>query len=276
MLKVQRSFSTIAPAVSGYYIAGQNEIISLLHLALAVFFIHMSSNVINDIADYEADKINEPNRVLVTGIISRKQAIVLSLSLLLIGLIFTLTLDWLLFVVAATLGIFSLISYNYGLKLKDQPFGSIIYLSLGSSTIPFLGGFIIMRNLNMMSVVFALFLTIFTCSFIINSLRDIQGDMIAKKRTLAVMLGKEKSKLFSILLVFLPFLAYPIISPIFGFLQIYLIYAIIPISIRLTISFFLSKSDFTTPRYLMRFLVIADFTILALSKPENNQFWLQL
>lgn len=276
MLKVQRTFSTVAPAVSGYYIAGQNDVISLLQFALAVFFLHMSANVINDIADYEADKINEPDRLLVSGVLSKKQVIFISILLWTVGLVFALFLDWLIFTVAATLGLFSWMAYNFGLKFKDRPISSIIYLSLVTSTIPFLGGFVIMRNLNLFSAVFALFLSIFTFTIVINSLRDIPGDIVAKKRTLSVVLGKERSRNFSIFLVMLPILVYSIISPLFGFLQIYLLFAIVPISMRLIIAFVLSKNDFNTSRYLMNLLIIADFTVLALARPENGFFWLNL
>ncbi len=276
MLKVQRTFSTVAPAVSGYYIAGQNEIIPLIHFALVVFFLHLSANVINDVSDYESDKINQPDRLFVSGVLSKKQVIVISVFLWIVGLIFALALDWIIFAVSATLGLFSWMVYNFGLKMKNRPIGSIFYLSLVTSTIPFLGGFIILRNINLISGVFAFFLSIFTYVVIINSLRDIPGDVIGKKRTLFAVLGIEKSRIFSIFIVIFPILVYPIISPLFGFLQTYLLYAVVPILVRLSIAFLLFKNDFSTSRYLMNILIVIDFTVLALAKPENGFSWLNL
>lgn len=274
MLRIQRTLSTVAPAVSGFYISGEAEATSLVLLALTVFFLHISANVINDISDYEADRINAPDRILVTGVLSRQQAGFMSTALVTVGLLLAWILDWLLFIITASVGLILWAAYNFGLRLKDRPIGSFIYLSLSTSTVPFLGGFIVMRNLNIVSVALAFFLAIFTSSIIIISLRDIRGDIRANKRTIAVMLGEERSRKLVIALLSLPILTYPLLWLIFGFSQIYLLYAFIPITIRVVIGSTLSKYDANIHRVLIRLLIVADFTALALSKPEQGLSWI--
>ncbi len=269
LLKIQRTTATIAPAVSGLYIAGGIEPLSLILFGMATFFLHTSANALNDIADYDSDKINSPDRVLVLEILSIPQVRVVAMMLWVVGLLFALMVDWILFTVIASAGMILWLSYNFGVRLKDKPIGSLIYLSLSTSTVPFLGGFIVMRNLSLISMSFAFFLAIFTSSIIIDSLKDIRGDIVFNKKTIAVMLGEEKARKFVQSLILLPIMAYPVPWLIFDFSQIYLLYAIIPLSLRLFIGFILiSRQKIEISRILTRILIVVDFTILALAKPE--------
>ncbi|MEE9585378.1 MAG: UbiA family prenyltransferase [Nitrososphaerales archaeon] len=267
--------ATVVPAVSGFYIAGATEPTSLILLALNVFVLHASANALNDIADYRSDSINSPDRLLVMDVLSTRQVGVLSIGLMMVGLLFALMLDWLLFAVVATLGLILWVAYNFGARLKDRPIGSAIYLSMSTSTIPFIGGFIVMRNLNIVSVMLAFFLVIFTSPIIIDSLKDIRGDSLTNKRTVAVALGGEKTRRLVLAVLLIPILAYPLFWLIFGFAQIYLLYAVAPASLRLLIGYvLLSRRDLTTPRILTRLLIVVDFTVLALARPEFGFPWL--
>ena|SRR3990172_7147124 len=274
MLRVQRTFSTVVPALSGYYIAGQTGLVPLIMLAATVFFLHISANALNDLGDYESDKRNAPDRVLITGVLTKQQAAVLSVSLMVFGLSLAWMLDWLLFSIAATLGVVLWMSYSFGTRLKDRPVGSFVYLSLSTSTIPFLGGFIVMRNLHTSSAALALFLVVFTSSIMIISLKDIAGDRRANKITIAVKFGERRARELAISLILVPIATYPLLWLVFGFSQIYLLYVTIPILMRLIIAFLLSKNDVNTPRVLVRILIITDFAMLALARPEPGLSWL--
>ncbi len=275
-LKIQRTPATVAPAISGYIIAGGSSLLSLLLLALVVFFLHLSANALNDIADYKSDVINSPDRPLVTGILTRRQIGLLASGLLLLGLLFAIILDWLLFAVIATLGLVLWLSYNYGMKLKNNPAGSTIYLSISTSIVPFVGGFIVLRNLNLAALALALFLAIFTSAIIIDALKDIHGDAQTGKRTIAVVLGKLRAKKVVAALLLLPILLYPLIWRLFGFSAVYEMYAVAPISLRLLTAFVVLTQDrLSETRALTRLLIVVDFTILALARPELGLPWLQ-
>ncbi len=264
----------MVPALSGFYIAGQTNLIPLMVLTLTVFFLHISANALNDIADYESDKRNAPDRVLVTGVLNKQQAAALSISLMVLGLSLAWMLDWLLFVTAATLGVALWMAYSFGTRLKDRPVGSFVYLSLSTSTIPFLGGFIVMRNLNIASVSLALFLVVFTSAIMIISLKDIAGDRRANKITIAVKFGERQARELAISLILVPIATYPLLWFVFGFSQMYLLYVTAPILLRLLIVSLLSKNDVNTPRILVRVLIVTDFMMLAMARPELGLFWL--
>ena len=283
LLRIQRTPATIAPALSGYYIAGSSDLMHLALLALTVLFLHISGSVINDIADFNTDKINHPDRLIVSGVITKRQATILSLALISFALLFAVMIDWLFFVLVATIGLILELSYSFGVTLKDKPIGSALYLSLGTATIPFLGGFIISRNLNLTAVLLALFLAIFTSSSIVGSLKDVYGDNQANKRTIAVALGEARARQFIHRAVLIPIFLYPFIWKLFGFYQTYLIYASIPIAIRLLISYIILKpkplerihrSKLDEPRILNRILIVVEFLILALAKPGSGLPWL--
>jgi len=284
LLRIQRTPATIVPALSGYYIAGNSDLTLFTLLALTVLCLHISGSIFNDIADFNTDKINYPDRLIVSGIITKRQALVLSLAFISCALLFAVMIDWLFFILVATLGLILEISYSFGVRLKDRPLGSALYLSLGTATIPFLGGFIITRNLNLTAIILALFLAIFTSSSIVGSLKDVYGDNQANKRTIAVALGEVKAKQIINIVVLIPICLYPLIWKPFGFSETYLIYASIPIAIRLLITYtilkpralenILGRSRLDAPRILNRILIVVEFLILSLAKPSSGLPWL--
>jgi 4-hydroxybenzoate polyprenyltransferase len=273
-LKVQRTPTTIIPSLIGLYIAGQNDLYSFILMGLTVFFLHSSANALNDIADYNADLINSPDRLSVLKILSRRQMVALSSILLVIGLSTSFILDWILFIIVGSIGTILLIAYNFGARLKDRPIGSVIYLSLSTSTIPFLGGFIVMRNLNSNSFIFALALAFLTTPIIIDSLKDVLGDSVTGKQTLAVFLGPEMIRKFISVLILLPIAIYPLLWYWYSLSPNYLILATIPLSLRsLSVSMLLLKQRLLSIRILIRVILAIDFFILALGEPIIGFIW---
>jgi geranylgeranylglycerol-phosphate geranylgeranyltransferase len=274
-LKIQRTAATVSPAVSGFIIAGGSSLSALLMLALTVFFLHLSANALNDIADYKPDVINSPDRPLVTGALTSVQMGLLAGALMIVGLLFAVLLDWLLFAITATLGLVLWASYNYGTKLKDNPAGSTVYLSMSNSVVPFLGGFIVLRNLNFSAFALAIFLAVFTSAIVIDSLKDIQGDAQTGKRTIAVALGAPQAKKVVVAMLLLPIFAYPLLWYLFSFSAAYEIYVTVPISLRLFAAFILlTQNRLSETRVLTRLLIVVDFAILALARPELGFPWL--
>ena len=131
-----------------------------------------------------------------------------------------------------------------------------------------------MRNLTLSSAALALFLVIFTSAIMIISLKDIAGDRRANKITIAVKFGEGRARELAISLILVPVAAYPLLWLLFGFSQIYLLYVTIPILLRLVIAYMLSKNDVNKPRILVRILIITDFAMLALARPEAGLSWL--
>lgn len=273
MLRVQRTPVTIVPTVAGLLISGTYDFQRILLVALAIFFLHVSASAMNDVADYEADKINAPDRPIVRGIISRKQALYLAIFLFLCGLLifFTifLTIDIILFVLAISVGFFLELIYNFGPKLKNHAIGSLLFLSSSVSMTPFLVGCLVARNLTFETVRLSLFLMAISSGVAVGSLKDFPGDKLAGKRTLAVTLGSERASKVISALFLLPVLLYPLPVALFNFSEAYFVYIIPALLLRLTLAY-LVLNDYSTEkarRYIIgwRILLLLDIAALVLS-----------
>ena len=171
-------------------------IISIINIIL----ITSSSMIINDIFDIEIDKINSPNRPLVTGAISKKEAILYSTVLL---------------------GICEILSIRFlPRNLRRIIDLSILFILFYT---PILKKIVFVKNLSCATVVsFSLFFTgivtmklpfsihpnrdilISACSIIFSGslvneivldIRDIEGDSSQGIRTIPVIYGKDRSLL---------------------------------------------------------------------------------
>lgn len=269
MLRVQRTPVTIAPTVAGLLISGINDFQRILLVALAIFFLHISAGALNDVADYEADKINAPDRPIVRGIISRKQALYLAIFLFLCALLIFLIIDVILFVLAISAGLILELIYNFGLRLKNHAIGSLLFLSSSVSMTPFLVGCLAARNFTSETVQLSIFLMAISSGVAVGSLKDFPGDRLAGKRTLAVTLGpKRASKVISALFL-LPALLYPFPVVLFNFSETYFVYIIPALSLRLALAYLVLK-DYSTVkarRYIIgwRILLLLDLAALVLS-----------
>lgn len=96
----------------------------------AAFFVCAFGNIINDIRDLDADRINHPDRALPSGTISLSRARTLSFLFLIMALLATMALTWLgkLLVVSATVLV---IWYNLHLK-HTAYWGNLVVSVLGA------------------------------------------------------------------------------------------------------------------------------------------------
>ncbi len=183
--------------------------IIVLIAAAAASLTAAAGNVINDIWDYEADSINKPGRPLPSGRVSKKAALNLYFSLVLISGILAEMLGWVI------LGIIILSHFLlliYSIRLKKIPF-------LGNFVVSFLTGFVfIFGGLIAGNIIAAVIPAIF--AFLINfaregikTLEDIPGDKSAGVTTFPQLYGMDFSKklvsaflLLLLLFTFVPFL----------------------------------------------------------------------
>jgi 4-hydroxybenzoate polyprenyltransferase len=176
-------------------------IVSIINIIL----ITSSSMIINDIFDIEIDKINSPNRPLVTGAISKKEAILYSTILL--GICEILNIRFLprnlqnivhssiLFILFYTPFLKKLL-FVKNISCATIVGFSLIFSGIASNNIP------IFNNPNR-EILLTAFSIIFSGSFvneIILDIRDIKGDSSQGIRTIPVIYGKDNSLLISYLI----------------------------------------------------------------------------
>lgn len=195
ILKSQLDFQIIPAIVSGFILCG-------------------AGNVINDYFDYNADKLNRPERPLVSGKIKRRNALYFYVLLSIVGLIITFFVSINFFVIALiSLALFTL----YPSILKKIPAIKNIIVSI-LATIPFLSSALIYNNFNFLfsSPLF----TFSTIAFfgtlsreIFKDIEDMQGDQRVNVRTLPIIFGQKNARILGdvILIVACLLLFYPVI-----------------------------------------------------------------
>jgi len=191
---------------------------------LVGFFITAYSMIINDYYDIEIDRINAPNRPLVSGKINTRTALTLAAVLLISGLTISALLNALSFVIAA---LFAIISYLYSWKFKRSGLAGN-FLVASSMAIPFIYGSIISMRFNPVPFILAgVAFFAGTSREIIKGISDAEGDMKKGVRTLTITRGAKWASIyafiFMIVAVILSF--FPLIY--FRFWYVYLILILI-------------------------------------------------
>lgn len=152
--------------------------------------------VINDFFDIRIDKINKPQRVLPSGKIKPKTALIYAGSFFVGGIILSLLTQNAYITLIATINSILLILYA-GYFKRTFLLGNILVAYAAAST--FIYGGLSNNNLSN-SFVLAIFAFLFTLlREFIKSAEDQKGDSIYEARTISVVLGEKKTILVSFL-----------------------------------------------------------------------------
>ncbi len=178
---------------------GSFDLKVLVLATFSTFLISLSVYLLNDVSDLDIDKINSPERPLVTQSASRNQSLVLIVVMsgggALIGLVlgpgaFTITLLEILLGV-----LYSARPFNF----KDRFVVKTLSVGGGGVLANLLGGVasgVVNLDLLFCSVLFAVF--IFSTSPL-NDLGDYVGDKSLNRKTIPVVIGGKKTIWLSIL-----------------------------------------------------------------------------
>ncbi|MFX0056720.1 MAG: geranylgeranylglycerol-phosphate geranylgeranyltransferase, partial [Candidatus Heimdallarchaeota archaeon] len=178
-----------------------NLLINIILGVITYFFIAGSGMVVNDIYDIEIDKINKPNRPIPRGSITLKQARLLYLLYLVIGLVFAFIhsilfkLGILNILIAA---LFGFIGWLYAYWGKKSGFPGNIIVSVSFSIGLIYGA--ILNNSAIPSYIYFFFLTSFFLLLsreIIKGCEDIEGDKKEGVKTLAIRIGSKLATRFA-------------------------------------------------------------------------------
>lgn len=193
-----------------------NELLNfnLFLFILSTLLITAAGNIINDYFDIKADKINKPNRLIISKNIKRRWAIVLHLSFntfaFIISLYLSLIFKNLLLVLIPFIAINLLWFYSWYLKKK---------LILGNITIAFLTALVpILTAIYLNKIIpfnneeLGLIYLIAAFAFLQNLIReiikdteDIEGDKLIYVKSIPIYFGKKITKMIClVLLLILP------------------------------------------------------------------------
>jgi geranylgeranylglycerol-phosphate geranylgeranyltransferase len=223
------------------------------------FFITGSGMVINDYYDIEIDKINRPERPIPRGSITLKQAKMLWIITILIGIGIAI-LHTILFrisylsIIIATF--FAFIGWLYAAWGKKSGFIGNVIVSTSFSIGLIYGA--VLNNSNVPFYIYFFFLTSFFLLLsreIIKGCEDVEGDKKEGVKTLAIRIGINKATKFS--------LAFAILAIVFFILPYFTV--INPLLFLISMAFGLVVVVFAVILLLKRNLEKKDFKKISLS-----------
>ncbi len=197
------------------------SIVVLINLFLAILFSWLFSVVINDIEDFEIDKISNKQRPLVIGLINKEEYFNYGLVFLFLSLLFSVTISGKIFILIVLYNLVTVIYSKYPFKLKRIPLVSGIISSLASLLI-FLIGYILIssqQSLDLFPWKFVLFLfSAYALILPIKDLKDLKSDKQNGIITIAGLLGERIARMYFGLVVFV---LYILSVFVFGFYNIF-------------------------------------------------------
>ncbi len=201
----------------------------LVAASLAAGFIAAAGNIINDYYDFEIDKINRPDRPLVSGEISKRTAIKYYITLNGLGFFFA---GYVSLSVLAIVLITASLLFIYSSKLKRIPLA-------GNLLVAFLTGFVFIYagiaagNAAGGVIPFFFAFLINLARELIKDIEDYEGDSVNKIKTMPIVKGipftkKIVSTLILLLIIFSP-LPYFFFNYNFEFLLLILLLIDLPL-----------------------------------------------
>jgi 4-hydroxybenzoate polyprenyltransferase len=237
-LRLIRPVNLLIIAVTMYSIGGYLDIVyadfndgkpliqtfNFFLLVISTVFIAAAGNIINDYFDVRADRINRPNRIIVTKHIKRRWAIV-----------FHWVLNFIAFGIAVHLGLvletfwyvfIHLLSINflwfYSMQLKRTLVIGNVVIALLTALVPVLVGIYYqdffrtvaldsahpfhLNNYQFFPIYLGFGLGLF--AFILNwtreivkDMEDVEGDLVLKARTIPIVYGLQKSRSIAVFFV---------------------------------------------------------------------------
>jgi geranylgeranylglycerol-phosphate geranylgeranyltransferase len=192
---------------------------------LSIFFISSTALILNDYFDYEIDKINSPERPLPSGMVSKRDVVVLSIAVALAGFITASMIGLLALFVAVIVWCVGFL-YNWRFKRSGIIGNLLVSFSVGMTFI--FGGIAVGNPFDTIVWWFALLTMLIDLGEeIAADAGDIEGDRHAGSRSIAVVYGQRTALLVSST-IFTAVILISIVPFIFQWLQWYYL---IPISI---------------------------------------------
>ena len=219
--------AAIAPVLVGTALAGFGHVfhpLRFLAALLGAIFIQVGTNLSNDYSDArrgaDADDRLGPVRVTAGGLVPPKQVLVataVSFGLaVLAGVYLIIVAGWLLLVIGAA-SILAGVLYTGG----PRPYGyeglGELFVFLFFGVVAVAGSFFVqVKHLHWEAFALSVPVGLLAAAIlVVNNIRDIDSDRRASKRTLAVKLGRPRTRWLFAAVVYLAFLLAPI-TWIFG------------------------------------------------------------
>lgn len=237
-LRLTRVWNLLILALSQYFTAAMLISVSnvfdwrLFLLVTSTCLIAAAGYIINDYYDIKIDLVNKPERVVIGHGITRRYAILLHSLLSMVGVAIGMLLDW-------RIGVINFIStfllWWYSNDLKRQPLiGNMVVALLTAMSIVIVDALFKTGNyLIFIYATFAFFMTLIR--EIIKDMEDLKGDNTFGCKTLPIVWGLRKTKIFIYAVISIFSITVILINSVFVNLPLdyFLVFLFIPLLILL-------------------------------------------
>jgi geranylgeranylglycerol-phosphate geranylgeranyltransferase len=153
----------------------------------SIFFISATALILNDYFDYEVDKVNAPERPLPAGLVTKRDVVILSVVVALLGMACSALISGTALAVTVVVWILG-VAYNWRLKRTGLPGNLVVAVSVGMIFI--FGGIVVGHPRDLVVWWFgALAMLIDLGEEIAADAMDVEGDRLGGSRSLAVVFG---------------------------------------------------------------------------------------
>lgn len=176
-------------------------------IIIIVILLLGGTNMFNEVFDTEADKVNKPHRSIVSGKMSKKSALVISLSLMILGLVWSWFLNFTVFLICLIAFMFGIFYSLPHIRLKDFSITSMITLGVGYGFIIPISPWFLFKSWNNPIAWLIIFMSFSWFFGVTNSkdFKDIPGDRLKGTKTLVILIGENRTiNVMMILMTFIP------------------------------------------------------------------------
>jgi len=226
---------TVGPSNFKNYLLTGSNVYKLVASMVVFFLVVGSGNTINDVFDFEIDKINRPNRTIVRGAFTKRQVvyyyifeIITILTLTITGAYFSPNPVFLPLLVVFFLGV----SFSYSIFIKKTGLLANLVVGVsGSLGFPF-AAFFVLEFTDVFGV-FEIWLLYLTAFFFLvmreigKDMEDIEGDSKYGVKSVAIKWGYKAAFAFEIVLTIFLFITLIYSMWRFNFKVIFVIMAVI-------------------------------------------------
>lgn len=204
LYRLARPYNALTGALAvflGGYVAATGEWLAVTTAAFVTLLVTASSNAYNDYLDVEIDKVNRPDRVLPSGLVSRRAALAFSLTLAAISIVLAATINLPSFLITLFANV---LLFVYSWRLKSTVLLGNAVVALVSAASVVFGG--VAAGHARPSLLLALcVVTVILGREILKTMADYEGDLSQQVRTISTVWGREKARVvFSIIMAATP------------------------------------------------------------------------
>ncbi|MEM3839337.1 MAG: UbiA family prenyltransferase [Candidatus Micrarchaeaceae archaeon] len=200
LTRIEHSLMLVVAVIAAELASGGIPKLPIFALSLVTpIFISMAAFAINDYFDVEVDKANNEKRPLVTGQLTKCEAMAITYACLLAGIAASFLVNEYSFVIAIAFGGLSM-AYSY--RLKEMLFWGNAYIAF-SMAIPFIYGSYVVQS-SPSKVILLISAMIFLSGLareIHGTIRDLKGDTkVRNVRSFAKVIGVMPSAILALVL----------------------------------------------------------------------------